>query len=85
MRWRFLKYLFLLIIHFQFIDAYSQMELKGKVADFSNYMPIVSANIYIQQTTLGTISNSDGKFVLQVPRQFESDTLVISSIGYKSF
>jgi hypothetical protein len=61
------------------------MELKGKVADFSNYMPIVSANIYIQQTTLGTISNSDGKFVLQVPRQFESDTLVISSIGYKSF
>lgn len=85
MRWRFLKYFFLLIIHFQCIDSYSQMELKGKVADFSTYMPIVSANIYIQQTTLGTISNSDGKFVLQVPRQFESDTLVISSIGYKSF
>ena len=33
----------------------------------------------------GTISNSDGKFVLVVPREFENDTLVISSIGYKSF
>jgi hypothetical protein len=85
MEHRFLKYVIGLTIHVLCFAGFSQTELIGKVADFSNYMPIVNANIYIQQTTLGTISNSDGKFVLQVPRQFESDTLVISSIGYKSF
>ena len=85
MKHRFLKYFLGLIIHVFCISVFAQTELRGKVADFSDYMPVVSANIYIQNTTLGTISNSDGKFVLVVPQEFESDTLVISSIGYKSF
>jgi hypothetical protein len=81
----FLKYFLGFIIHVFCLSVFAQTELRGKVADFSDYMPIVSANIYIQNTTLGTISNSDGKFVLVVPREFDNDTLVISSIGYKSF
>ncbi|MGB0788334.1 MAG: carboxypeptidase-like regulatory domain-containing protein, partial [Marinirhabdus sp.] len=31
------------------------------------------------------VSNTDGRFVLSVPRRYANDTLVISSIGYKSF
>jgi len=85
MNYRFLKYFLGFIIHVFCVSAFAQTELRSKVADFSNYMPIVSANIYIQNTTLGTISNSDGKFVLVVPTQFQNDTLVVSSIGYKSF
>jgi hypothetical protein len=85
MKHRFLKYFLGLIIHVFCISVFAQTELRSKVADFSNYMPIVSANIYIQNTTLGTISNSDGKFALVVPHEFENDTLIISSIGYKSF
>jgi hypothetical protein len=85
MDYRFLKYFLGLLIHVFCISAFAQTELSSKVADFSTYLPIVSANIYIQNTTLGTISNSDGKFVLVVPIEFESDTLVVSSIGYKSF
>ncbi|WP_159021406.1 carboxypeptidase-like regulatory domain-containing protein [Formosa sp. L2A11] len=68
-----------------FISAYSQTELKNKIVDFSTMIPIESASIYIQNTTTGTISNADGKFVLLVPNTMENDTLVISSIGYKSF
>jgi hypothetical protein len=85
MNHRFLKYFLGLITHVICISAFAQTELRGSVADFSDYLPIVSANIYIQNTTLGTISNSDGKFVLVAPREFENDTLIISSIGYKSF
>lgn len=68
-----------------FISAYSQTELKNKIVDFSTMIPIESASIYIKNTTTGTISNADGKFVLLVPDTMENDTLVISSIGYKSF
>ena len=65
--------------------SYSQIELKNKVVDFSTLMPIESASVYIKNTTIGTVSNQDGKFVLQVANELQSDTLIISSIGYKSF
>ena len=65
--------------------SFSQIELKNKIVDFSTLVPIESASIYIKQTTTGTVSNADGKFVLQVPEDYANDTLVISSIGYKSY
>lgn len=67
------------------MSMFSQTEIKNKIIDFGTLMPIESASIYVQNTTIGTVSNADGKFVLQVPDQFLNDTLVISSIGYKSF
>ena len=67
------------------MNAIGQTELKSKVVDFLTYMPIESASIYVQNSTVGTVSNADGKFVLSVPRDLVNDTLVISSIGYKSF
>ena len=76
----------LTILAFLFVASiYAQTELKNKIVDFSTMVPIESASIYIQNTTTGTISNADGKFVLLVPNAMENDTLVISSIGYKSF
>ena len=85
MRVNYFKYLLTLSIFFFCFSAFSQKEIKNKISDFSSMMPIESASIYVQNTTIGTVSNADGKFVLLVPVQFESDTLVISSIGYKSF
>ena len=74
-----------LLVCLFFISAYSQTELKNKIVDFSTMIPIESASIYIENTTTGTISNADGRFVLLVSETMENDTLVISSIGYKSF
>ncbi len=62
----------------------SEIEIKNKISDFMTYMPIENASIYVKNTTIGTISNTDGKFVLIVPKKYINDTLVISSIGYKS-
>ena len=85
MNYRFLNHFFGLVFCFFSIQAYSQIELKSKVVDFSTYEPIESASIYVLNSTVGTISNADGKFVLSVPRELMKDTLVISSIGFKSF
>ncbi|MEO8774607.1 MAG: carboxypeptidase-like regulatory domain-containing protein [Gelidibacter sp.] len=85
MKVNYFKYLLTLSIFFFCFSAFSQKELKNKISDFGMLMPIESASIYVQNTTIGTVSNADGKFVLLVPVQFEQDTLVISSIGYKSF
>jgi len=81
----FSKYFLISMACFLSLQSFSQIELKNKVVDFGTLLPIESASVYIQNTTTGTISNVDGKFVLNVPKSFEKDTLVISSIGYKSF
>ena len=80
-----MKYSFCVLILLFSINVFSQTELKGKVVDFLTYGPIENASIYIENSTIGSISNKDGKFVLSVPQELKNDTLVISSIGYKSF
>lgn len=85
MKVNYFKYLLTISIFFFSLSVFPQKEVKNKITDFGTLMPIESASIYIQNTTIGTVSNADGRFVLVVPGQFENDTLVISSIGYKSF
>lgn len=79
---RYLGFFAILLCGFQ---GYSQNQLTGKVTDFMTYQPIENASVYIENTTVGTITNKDGKFSLRVPEQHQSGTLVISSIGYSSF
>ena len=40
-------------------------------------------NIGIVNTGIGTISNEDGTFSLQVPEQNSNDTLLFSAIGFR--
>jgi len=78
-----IKYSFLFL--FISVSAFSQTELKSKIVDFLTYLPLENASIYVENSTIGSVSNTDGRFVLSVPEKYKNDTLVISSIGYKSF
>ncbi|WP_244593012.1 carboxypeptidase-like regulatory domain-containing protein [Pukyongia salina] len=85
MNLRYVKLSISIVIGLICSNSIAQTELKSKVADFLTFLPIENANIYIKNTTIGTISNADGKFVLLVPQEHVNDTLIISSIGYQSF
>ena len=59
------------------------LEIKGKVLDIKTLEPLESANIYIANTKLGTITKEDGSFSLS--GKFSSrDIIEISFVGYKS-
>ncbi len=85
MKNRSFKFFVFSLILFSSISTFAQKDVKGKVTDFLTYASIESASVYIQNTTIGTVTNSDGKFSLYVPKENLNDTLVVSSIGYKSF
>lgn len=85
MKTKSINYCVAALLFLCFSSAFSQIELKNKVIDFTTLIPIESASIYVKNTTIGTVSNSDGKFVLLVEKEFANDTLIISSIGYKSY
>ncbi|TFH02852.1 MAG: carboxypeptidase-like regulatory domain-containing protein [Calditrichales bacterium] len=61
---------------------HAQHLVRGRVADADNQNPLAAANIQIENTFQGTITNEDGIFTLPVDR-FPA-TLIISYIGYES-
>ncbi|MCQ2324742.1 MAG: SusC/RagA family TonB-linked outer membrane protein [Paludibacteraceae bacterium] len=60
---------------------FAQVNVTGTVLDASNGDPIIGANIIVMGTTVGTVTDFDGKFSLSVQ---EDATLQISYMGYKA-
>ena len=61
----------------------SQKLLKGIVIDEQNSKPIVNASVFLNTTSFGTVTNSQGNFELAIPNgRYE---LIVSSIGYTTY
>ena len=57
-------------------------EIKGKVVDDSG-MTLPGATVLIKGTSLGVVTDVDGKFRIEIP-QMDSTTLVVSFVGFLS-
>ena len=56
--------------------------VKGKVSGLvrdANGEPIIGASVFVKGTKVGTVTNADGEFALDVP---ENGTLTVSYIGF---
>ena len=58
--------------------------LEGVLVDSKSKQPIQFAHIGILDKNAGTISNEAGEFSLNLSEYLSADTIVFSSIGYKS-
>lgn len=58
------------------------VELWGKVRDAKTKLPLPYANIYLPTSGLGTVSNEEGYFQLDVPEKFSRDSIRFQFIGY---
>lgn len=75
----FKKTIFLFIVFFVFSGIISAQRLiTGSVT--SEGEPLIGANILVKGTSVGVITDLDGKFSLTVPK--EASTLVVSYVGY---
>lgn len=75
-----MKHLFLLLTLLSFsLTALAQQKVTGKVKDSSSE-PVIGASVVVKgNNTMGTITDFDGNFMLDVPAK---SVLVISYIGY---
>jgi len=75
---------FLLIYHLLFMGSlHAQHTLKGKVLDAESLEPIPFTNLFIANSTFGTVTNVDGLFELTVPSG--NYDLIIQHLGYQTF
>ncbi len=75
-----MKKLFLLLVAISIsIATYSQKSISGQILEKDTYVPIPGTTVQIKGTTIGTISNCNGEFKLQVLK--DEAVLVFLSIG----
>jgi CarboxypepD_reg-like domain len=61
------------------------LALTGKIIDKETLKPIMFANIYVVGTFIGTVANSEGEFLLKIPKDKLNENIGVSHLGYKNF
>jgi hypothetical protein len=64
--------------------AFSQSVLKGHVFSEENKKPLASVSVYLNNTSIGTITNDDGLFILKGIPQGKFN-LVATSVGFETY
>ncbi len=65
-------------------DTTTYTVLSGKIIDQETEKPVVFASVYKAGTSIGTVSNIDGEFILKIPGNEPSGNISISFLGYKN-
>ena len=73
-----LKLLTLLLVFAQV--AFAQRTVKGLVSEAGSKAPIVGAAVVVKGTTIGTVTDVNGAFSLDVPK--DATTLMVSFVGF---
>ena len=73
----------LIIMMMSSLSCFSQVRIDGQVLDKDTRTPLPYCNVGILHTTIGTITNAEGKYTLDTKKL--SDTLACSFIGYRPF
>ena len=75
------KILFVILILLSKISA-TEIVIDAMIADSVNQTGIPNVNIFIYKTSIGTITDQDGRFRLVIPERYKNSQLVISHIAY---
>ena len=65
-------------------DTLAYLPVQGRIVDSESNDPVFFANVYLEGTNIGTVSNSEGEFLVKIPMFIENKVLVISSMGYRN-
>jgi hypothetical protein len=77
-----LRYFLLSLLTVCSITTYGQFAVSGKIIDSATKEPLSSASVYCQNTTIGTTTNKEGEFSLQL--KSGGYELIISYTGYQT-
>ncbi len=78
------RFLVFLIFSLWFRYAFSQTVLRGHVFSEDAHKPVASVSVYLNNTSIGTITNDDGLFILRGIPQGKFN-LVATSVGFETY
>ncbi len=64
-------------------DSVRYIQLSGQITDRKNKTPVSYAYVFLKSKPLGTLSNSEGQFIIKLPYDNWEDSIYFSCIGYQ--
>jgi hypothetical protein len=80
---RFLQILIIVVVNHIHLSSQTTNFIKGIVVDSESGKPLSFASVGLKESLIGVFANADGDFKIIRDTRFESDSLVISCIGYR--
>lgn len=75
----------LIFLSFSSLAFSQEIEMSGTIFDSEINIPIEFVNIGILNKNKGTVSNQNGKYNLNISKEFLEDSLTFSHVSYESF
>jgi hypothetical protein len=76
---------FLLVLFVQPAKAQDYLTIAGKVVDGYKSVSLPFAAISIANSTIGTVTNEEGQFRMNIPLDHKNDSLFVAYLGYQTF
>ncbi|MBQ4286195.1 MAG: carboxypeptidase-like regulatory domain-containing protein, partial [Bacteroidales bacterium] len=76
-----MKKIFSLILIVLGFSALAQNRVSGTVTDAASGETLIGVSVYVENTTIGTATDLDGRYEISVP---EGKNIVFDYVGYKS-
>ena len=77
-----MKYIVLIALQISALFIYAQGHVEGKINDQKG-LPLIGANIVLENTSIGTTTDTNGKFHLDFNGEFPFD-IKVSFVGFQS-
>lgn len=65
-------------------DTLKRYTISGKVVDNKTDNPVIFTNVYLVSTNIGTVTNSEGEFIIKIPKDMKNAKIGFSNVGYKN-
>ena len=65
------------------LNLYAQNLIEGQIIDSKSKQPLAWVNIGLAGKSIGTVSDDEGNFKMEINDKYNQDTVRISMIGYK--
>ncbi|MCE2611620.1 carboxypeptidase-like regulatory domain-containing protein [Flavobacteriaceae bacterium D16] len=65
-------------------DQTSYKQYRGEVIDSKSRNPLVFASLVLEGSNISTVTNTEGSFLLKVPKSIEEGNVIVSFLGYQN-
>jgi hypothetical protein len=65
-------------------DDVAFTQYKGEIVDDESGKPLVFASLSLENNNISTVSNTEGEFLLKVPKDIKEGTVIVAFLGYQT-
>ncbi len=65
-------------------DTIQVVSFQGRIIDASAGNPVIFASVFIRGSSIGTVTNTDGEFLIKVPKSMTGGELGINHLAYQA-